>query len=90
MTLRDLEPAAAITRLRQFEGIGPFYAELVTVRTLGHTDVLPSGEPKVVAATAMLLDRPQLDQREFEAVAEAWRPWRTWAAVSIRAGSMAT
>ena len=68
-----------------FEGIGPFYAELVTVRALGHTDVLPATEPRVVAATAARLGRESLSPADFAEVAEAWRPWRTWACVALRA-----
>jgi hypothetical protein len=33
--------------------IRPFCAELVTVRALGRTDVLPTTEPRVMAATAV-------------------------------------
>ena len=73
------EVAEVASELRGFEGIGPFYAELVTVRALGHTDVLPTTEPRVIAATAARLDRESLSPADFAEVAEAWRPWRTWA-----------
>ena len=56
--MRDVAEVAA--ELRGFEGIGPFYAELVTVRALGHTDVLPATEPRVMAATAARLGRESL------------------------------
>ncbi len=84
--LRGLTPAEAASRLQRLEGIGPFYSELVTVRTLGHTDVLPSAEPGVRAIAGDLLGRGEpLDQTELEQAAERWRPWRTWAAVALRA-----
>jgi DNA-3-methyladenine glycosylase II len=73
--------------LRRLEGIGPFYAELVTVRALGHTDVLPTHEPRVVAATARRLGVDELGPADFADVAEAWRPWRTWACVALRAAA---
>jgi len=73
--------------LRSFAGIGPFYAELVTVSALGHTDVLPTTEPRVMAATAARLGRESLGPADFAEVAEAWRPWRTWACVALRAAS---
>lgn len=73
--------------LRRLPGIGPFYSEMVTVRALGHTDALPSDEPRVRAAAARLVGRDALTQDEFAAMAEAWRPWRTWAVVAIRAGA---
>jgi DNA-3-methyladenine glycosylase II len=84
-TLRAGDPSLIGERLRQFEGIGPFYSELVTVRALGLTDVLPSSEKRVLGATAELLGRAELSLEEFAAVAEGWRPWRTWVCVAIRA-----
>ncbi|MEZ0446326.1 DNA-3-methyladenine glycosylase family protein [Cellulomonas sp. ICMP 17802] len=88
-TLRALDPAAAATELQRLDGIGPFYSELVTVRALGHTDVLPVNEPMVrsVVARALGEDEPLSPDRLTE-VAEAWRPWRTWVAVAMRAGSV--
>lgn len=85
LRILDVDDAAAL--LRRFDGIGPFYAELVTVRALGHTDVLPSVEPRVVAATAARLGRPDLTAADLADVAEAWRPWRTWVCVALRAAA---
>jgi DNA-3-methyladenine glycosylase II len=86
-TLRNRDPEQAREELQRLEGIGPFYSELVTVRALGHTDVLPSSEPRVVAAVADLLGRDHLGATDFAEVAAAWRPWRTWACVAIRAAA---
>lgn len=86
-SLRMRDVAEVTGELRGFEGIGPFYAELVTVRALGHTDVLPSTEPRVMAATAARLGRDSLGPADFAEVAEAWRPWRTWACVALRAAA---
>jgi DNA-3-methyladenine glycosylase II len=83
--LRILGVAEATDRLRAFDGIGPFYAELVTLRALGHTDELPTTEPRVLAATAARLGRDTLTHADLAEVAEAWRPWRTWACVALRA-----
>jgi DNA-3-methyladenine glycosylase II len=85
LRMRDVAEVGA--ELRGFEGIGPFYAELVTVRALGHTDVLPTTEPRVMAATAVRLGRESLSPADFAEVAEAWRPWRTWACVALRAAA---
>ena len=85
--LRIRHVAEVGAELRSFAGIGPFYAELVTVRALGHTDVLPETEPRVMAATAVRLGRDALSLADFAEVAEAWRPWRTWACVALRAAS---
>jgi len=89
-TLRAMDPAAAATELQRLDGIGPFYSELVTVRALGHTDVLPVNEPLVrsVVGRALGQDEP-LEPARLAEVAEAWRPWRTWVAVAMRAGASA-
>ena len=84
-TLRIGDVDEVSLALRRLEGVGPFYAELVTVRALGHTDVLPTHEPGVVAATARRLGVDDLRLADFLEVAEAWRPWRTWASVALRA-----
>jgi len=86
-SLRMLEVDEATVALRRFDGIGPFYSELVTVRALGHTDVLPTTEPRVVAATGARLGRPEFTSADLAEVAEAWRPWRTWACVALRAAA---
>jgi DNA-3-methyladenine glycosylase II len=84
-SLRMLEVDEATYALRCFDGIGPFYAELVTVRALGHTDVLPTVEPRVVAAAGARLGRADFALADLAEVAESWRPWRTWACVALRA-----
>lgn len=83
--LRSLPPAEAAERLQRLPGIGPFYAELVVVRALGHTDVPPRHEGRVRDVAAALTGRDGLDEPGFEALAEQWRPWRTWVSVALRA-----
>lgn len=86
--LRALDPAAAMAELQQLPGIGPFYSALVVLRACGLTDVLPTAENQVRELVRGLygLDH-DLTEAEFEALAEQWRPFRTWAAVLIRAVS---
>ena len=83
--LRSLPVVEAVERLRRLPGIGPFYAELVVVRALGHTDVPPQHEGRVRDVAAALTGRDGLDEPGFVALAERWRPWRTWVAVALRA-----
>lgn len=84
--LRALDPAEAVTRLRRLDGIGPFYAELVVVRALGHTDVVPTVEPTVLELAGRLTGAPgPLTAAAYAELAEGWRPWRTWASVALRA-----
>jgi DNA-3-methyladenine glycosylase II len=82
--LRALEPAEAAERLRRLPGIGPFYSELVTVRTLGHTDVLPAAEEGSAAIAGELLGRA-VGVPELAALGAGWSPWRTWVCVALRA-----
>jgi DNA-3-methyladenine glycosylase II len=83
--LRALEPDAALAELQELPGIGPFYSMLVLVRASGHADVLAEGESRVLAAAEHFygLDRPPSPER-FGELAEAWRPFRTWAIVLLR------
>jgi DNA-3-methyladenine glycosylase II len=82
--LRALDPSEAASRLQRLPGIGPFYSELVTIRTLGHTDVLPTAEVGAAEIAGSLLGRP-LDVAGLAEVAADWAPWRTWVCVALRA-----
>lgn len=85
-TLRAADPAVVDVQLRTLDGIGPFYAMLVIVRALGHTDVLAADEPLTLAVLGELLGRgAPVTPAELRAIAEGWKPWRTWASVSVRA-----
>jgi len=84
--LQALGPQEAMAEVQGIKGIGPFYAELIVVRAIGFVDVLPGNEPKALELVRELYDLPALpSQVQFEAIAEAWRPWRTWATVLLRA-----
>ncbi len=84
--LRALEPGEASKALQRLPGLGPFFSELIVVRALGHQDVLPTHEPRCrQAAAALVGGSGELSQPEFAALAEAWRPWRTWVVVGLRA-----
>ena len=84
--LLALGPDEAMAQLQTIKGIGPFYAALVVIRSLGLTDVLPRDEPTVLDQAGQFygLGRPATPA-QFEQLAEAWRPWRTWASVYLRA-----
>jgi DNA-3-methyladenine glycosylase II len=85
--LLGLGPEEAAARLQTLPGIGPFYAWLVVVRGTGFADVLRADEPELLAAVGQLygLGRPACPP-ELLAIAEAWRPRRTWVAVLMRNG----
>ena len=81
-----MSPEDAMVDLQRLPGIGPFYSALVMIRACGHTDVLSTQEPHTRQAVRSLyaLDH-EPDDAELTAIAEAWRPFRTWAAVALRA-----
>ncbi|CAN5192754.1 DNA-3-methyladenine glycosylase [soil metagenome] len=83
--LRMADPNQAMSEMRKLRGIGPFYAELIVVRATGVTDVLPVQEPKVRGYAARFYGLAAPPSPEgFAALAEHWRPFRTWGAVLLR------
>ena len=86
--LLSLGPEEAMVRLREIPGIGPFYSALIVIRATGFADVLPASEPRLLALVEQLygLTGP-VSGEELGALAEAWKPFRTWAAVLIRAAA---
>jgi DNA-3-methyladenine glycosylase II len=84
--LAAMSPADAMLDVQQLPGIGPFYSALIVIRSCGLTDVLSTQEEHTRAAVQALygLDHAP-DDAELARIAEAWRPFRTWAAVSLRA-----
>jgi DNA-3-methyladenine glycosylase II len=86
--LRAMEPDAALEALRALPGIGPFYASLILIRATGHADLLPADEPRTRKAAAHFygLAAPPTAS-EFRALAEPWRPFRTWGAVLLQLGA---
>ena len=84
--LTALAPVDAMAELQQLPGIGPFYSALVVIRACGLTDVLSTQEPRSRRAVRDLygLDH-EPDDAELTTIAEAWRPFRTWATVALRA-----
>jgi DNA-3-methyladenine glycosylase II len=70
-----------VDAVQAIKGIGPFAAELVVVRGANAPDALPRHERRLSAEVAERYG----DGRTLEEVAEAWRPFRTWASVHLRA-----
>jgi AraC family transcriptional regulator of adaptative response / DNA-3-methyladenine glycosylase II len=66
-----------LTRLSEIPGIGKWTAQYVAMRALGEPDAFPSGDLGLLRALA--LGSP----RELERRAEAWRPWRAYAAMYL-------
>jgi DNA-3-methyladenine glycosylase II len=84
--LHALGAQAAMADVQRLKGIGPFYAALVVIRAIGFTDVLARNEPRVLAMVRDLYHlAAEPSHQQFEAIAESWRPWRTWTSVLLRA-----
>jgi len=82
--LAALPHAVALADLRTLRGIGPFAAGLVLIRATGLADVPPTDEPRARAAAAHYYGLPSTpDPAAFAALAERWRPFRTWALVLL-------
>jgi DNA-3-methyladenine glycosylase II len=87
--IRSISAADAVAGLESLPGVGPFTSSGVVVRGAGAPDVLTLHEPRVRRAVAELyhVDEPLTDER-FLGIAEAWRPFRSWVTVLIRATSV--
>lgn len=81
--LTQVTPEEAMAELQRLPGIGPFYSSLIMVRGCGLTDVLAT-EPQVLTHLTQACGR-EIDAAELERIAGAWRPWRTWVLVMLRA-----
>ncbi len=83
--LRRLPADEALARLRRLKGIGEFGSQLVRLRALSAVDELPTAEPRLLEAVRAqygLPRTPGID--ELAKIAESWRPFRMWVAVSLR------
>jgi len=80
-TLRAVDPDEALRSVQEIKGLGPFAAELVVLRGANAPDVLPRNERRL---DAEIVQRYGTD-RTLAEVSETWRPYRTWAAVHLRA-----
>lgn len=72
----DLE--AAVTRLRELHGIGDWTAQYIALRALRDPDAFPASDIGLLRALTRGGTRPH--PTALLARAEAWRPWRAYAA----------
>lgn len=76
----DADPERLLQRLRAIPGIGDWTVQYIAMRALGEPDALP--------ATDLILLRTAgngqpLKPKQLLAQAEAWRPWRAYAAMHL-------
>jgi AraC family transcriptional regulator of adaptative response / DNA-3-methyladenine glycosylase II len=74
-----------VERLCSVSGIGPWTAQYVAMRGYGQADAFPGGDLGLCQAVARRsgdpTDLPSI--RQLETMAEAWRPWRGYAASAL-------
>ncbi len=81
----DADPQEVRRRLLAVKGIGPWTVEYVAMRALGDRDAFPASDLGLRKA----IDKAEPPgAAELEAIAEAWRPFRAYAAILLwrRAG----
>lgn len=79
--LRDRADAEVVATLTEVPGIGVWTAEIYAMFSLGRADVFAPGDLALQEAARVLYGLPERPRdREFRAMAEAWRPWRSVAA----------
>jgi DNA-3-methyladenine glycosylase II len=85
--LAAMDPEEALRDLRRLPGIGPSYAALILLRAAGVADVLTFTEPRLADYVAHFYGTGPgpASPADLARIAEQWRPFRTWAAVLIRA-----
>src|SRR5208337_3036990 len=77
----DLDPGAdpeeAARSLQEFAGIGDWTAQYIAMRALRWPDAFPAGDLVLLKATG------ERSPKRLRLAAEAWRPWRAYAAMYL-------
>ena len=82
--LAELDDTAAIAMLTQAKGIGPWTAEIYLMFAHGRPDIMPGLDlGLVIAAQHLKKLRKRPDAKRLLKIAEAWRPWRSAAALLL-------
>jgi DNA-3-methyladenine glycosylase II len=80
-TLRSMEPDDALRTVEEVKGLGPFAAELVVIRGANSPDIVPLHEGRLEDEITVRYG----SAHNLADVSEVWRPFRSWAAVYLRA-----
>jgi DNA-3-methyladenine glycosylase II len=79
--LETMEDAEAHACLIELKGIGHWSADIYLLMALRRPDIWPRSDLALISAVARLKKLPALPTaQEFEAIGEAWRPYRSVAA----------
>lgn len=78
--LTELDDNAAMDKLCSVRGFGPWTAECILLFGLGRPDLLPAKDVGLQRAVTITLGHAErIGEQELRQLAEAWRPWRSWA-----------
>jgi AraC family transcriptional regulator, regulatory protein of adaptative response / DNA-3-methyladenine glycosylase II len=69
-----------VARFVALPGVGPWTAQYVAMRALGHPDAFPAGD---LVLQQVLGAGRRWTARETEARSQAWRPWRAYAVLQL-------
>lgn len=73
-----------VAELQALKGIGPWSAQLIAARVMGHPDAFPASDLGLRrAATRMLGARKIVTAQELERRSQRWRPFRAFAAIHL-------
>ena len=78
-----MDIAAATAALLQVRGIGPWTAQYVAMRALRFPDAFPSADLGLRKALTLPGQAALISEKSLLARADAWRPWRAYAAVRL-------
>ncbi len=73
----DASSEEMIGRMCELPGIGPWTANYIAMRALGDPDAFPASDLGLLKASGAS------SARRMEEIAEAWRPWRSYAAMYL-------
>jgi 3-methyladenine DNA glycosylase/8-oxoguanine DNA glycosylase len=75
------DPEAERAALLSLPGIGPWTAEVMAMRVMSEPDAFPAGDLGI--RRALGTNGTPASAADAEARAEAWRPWRSYAAILL-------
>ncbi len=81
--LRAMSYQDGLKHLQQLPGIGPFSAELILIRGVGHPDALPDHDTRLDEAIRRAYNAAE--NAAIESITDRWRPYRAWVALLLRA-----
>jgi len=81
--LRTMTYPDGLAHLQQLPGIGPFSAELILIRGVGHPDAFPDHDARLDQAIRSAYNTT--DDAAIRSITDSWRPYRAWVALLLRA-----